>query len=85
MNNPQPFRQEDFVSVVNDQPLSMPLFEASGWADLDGHMWNSFPNDRLAEEFSYVNAGTCPDCGGGMIRLGHCMSCPGCGYGSCGA
>ena len=32
----------------------------------------------------YLNAGTCPDCGGGMIRLGSCFSCPSCGYQNCG-
>jgi len=37
-----------------------------------------------AEEFCYLNAGTCPDCGGAMIRMGGCFSCPGCGYQSCG-
>ncbi len=26
----------------------------------------------------------CPDCGGGMVRLGSCFSCPSCGYQSCG-
>jgi len=32
----------------------------------------------------YLNVGTCPDCGGGMVRLGSCFSCPSCGYQSCG-
>jgi hypothetical protein len=32
---------------------------------------------------AYQNAATCPDCGGGMIRLGVCFSCPGCGFESC--
>jgi len=32
----------------------------------------------------YLNVGTCPDCGGGMVRLGGCFSCPSCGYQSCG-
>jgi len=36
------------------------------------------------ESYAYVNAGTCPDCGAGMIRLGGCTSCPLCGCGTCG-
>ena len=37
------------------------------------------------ENYAYQNASTCPDCGGGMVRLGVCFSCQSCGYGSCGA
>jgi hypothetical protein len=37
------------------------------------------------EECQYHNAGTCPDCGAGMVRLGVCYSCPACGWGSCGS
>ena len=84
MNSPGTVGQGNFIPGMNDQTLTTPLFEASGWADFDGHSWSSFPDDRLAEEFSYINAGTCPDCGNGMVRLGHCMNCPCCGYGSCG-
>lgn len=36
------------------------------------------------DECHYENAGTCPDCGVGMVRHGLCMVCPTCGYGSCG-
>ena len=25
----------------------------------------------------------CPDCGVGLVRLGHCFTCPVCGYGGC--
>lgn len=32
----------------------------------------------------YLNCATCPDCGGGMVRLGNCFSCPECGFESCG-
>jgi hypothetical protein len=32
----------------------------------------------------FFNAGTCPDCGSGTVRLGSCLSCPACGYESCG-
>lgn len=38
----------------------------------------------VTEDCRYHNAGTCPDCGTGMVRLGNCYSCPGCGWGSCG-
>lgn len=34
-------------------------------------------------ECAYQNAASCPDCGGGMIRLGVCFSCPSCGFESC--
>ena len=37
------------------------------------------PSDNVA----YLNASTCPDCGGGMVRLGGCFTCQSCGYGSC--
>jgi|GEM_PF-6008315 hypothetical protein len=26
----------------------------------------------------------CPDCGANLVRLGYCISCPLCGFGSCG-
>lgn len=35
------------------------------------------------ESYTYLNASTCPDCGGGMVKLGGCFSCHNCGYGSC--
>ena len=35
-------------------------------------------------DYSYHNAGTCPDCGNGLVRLGGCFSCPACGFSSCG-
>lgn len=37
-----------------------------------------------SENYSYLNAATCPDCGAGMVRLGNCFSCPLCGFGGCG-
>jgi len=40
--------------------------------------------ESSSDEISYLNAATCPDCGGGMVRLGNCFSCPSCGYQSCG-
>ena len=35
------------------------------------------------ENYDYVNAATCPDCGSGMIRQGGCCSCISCGFSSC--
>jgi len=39
---------------------------------------------REAEDCTYLNAATCPDCSGGMIRQGGCCFCPECGFESCG-
>ncbi len=50
-------------------PVAGPVFD--GWAS-------------SITECHYVNAGTCPDCGVGMVRHGLCLVCPTCGYGSCG-
>ena len=36
-----------------------------------------------SENYEYMNASTCPDCGGGMVRMGGCFSCQGCGLSSC--
>lgn len=36
------------------------------------------------ENYAYMNASTCPDCGGGMVKMGGCFTCYSCGYGSCG-
>ncbi len=38
----------------------------------------------LESPYSYPNAGSCPDCGAGMVRLGSCLTCPLCGFGACG-
>lgn len=35
------------------------------------------------DDCTYHNVANCPDCGAGMVRLGTCMSCPLCGFGSC--
>ncbi|NOY89278.1 MAG: hypothetical protein GXO93_07820 [FCB group bacterium] len=37
-----------------------------------------------SEDCAYINAATCPDCGGGMVCLGGCFSCPSCGFSVCG-
>ena len=36
-----------------------------------------------SDSYAYLNAETCPDCGGGMIRQGRCCVCPSCGFESC--
>lgn len=36
------------------------------------------------EYYTYLNAATCPDCGGGMVRTGGCFTCMSCGFASCG-
>ena len=36
------------------------------------------------ENYAYQNAATCPDCGGGMVKMGSCFSCQSCGFGGCG-
>ena len=36
-----------------------------------------------AENYAYMNASTCPDCGGGMVRMGGCSCCQSCGLSSC--
>jgi hypothetical protein len=41
-------------------------------------------DETVADELSYVQAATCPDCGAGMVRLGLCFTCPLCGFGGCG-
>jgi len=49
---------------------------------------NEYQSTRSEEEKSVAavdrnRAVDCPDCGVGLIRLGHCFTCPVCGYGSC--
>ncbi len=48
------------------------------------HPFGAFsPVVRNSQDYSYVNAASCPDCGGGMVKLGNCFSCPSCGFASC--
>ena len=35
------------------------------------------------QDYTYLNAATCPDCGGGMVRLGSCFCCMSCGFATC--
>ena len=43
----------------------------------------SVTENAETEDYSYLNAASCPDCSGGMVRLGSCFSCPSCGFESC--
>ena len=60
----------------------LPLVAACSFGPDDFDWWSHAA--PVAEDCRYHNAGTCPDCGTGMVRLGNCYSCPGCGWGSCG-
>jgi hypothetical protein len=59
-------------------------------AGLNGRFVVALDNEILSapayhdEDFCFHNAGTCPDCGSGLIRSGLCFSCPSCGFGTCG-
>jgi len=49
-----------------------------------GHARTWWVEPVVDNGYSYINAGTCPDCGTGMNRQGNCFSCPSCGWGCCG-
>lgn len=55
--------------------------------DVDGDGSAFTLTDQLepapVEDICYYHAATCPDCGGSMVRLGGCFSCPACGFESC--
>ena len=42
------------------------------------------PVSNLDNYYTYVNAGTCPDCGASMFSQGGCFTCMSCGFSSCG-
>ena len=49
---------------------------------------NEYQSTRSEEKKSVAavdsnRTADCPDCGVGLIRLGHCFTCPVCGYGGC--
>ncbi len=49
------------------------------------HPVGAFVEDAGSNDYyAYLNAGTCPDCGASMLRLGGCYSCMSCGFASCG-
>ncbi|HWR83665.1 MAG TPA: hypothetical protein VN285_10200 [Candidatus Deferrimicrobium sp.] len=62
-------------------PEAMPLM-APGVGETLGQIL--IGHDDRNSSCYFVNAATCPDCNGGMVRLGSCFSCPSCGYQSCG-
>lgn len=49
------------------------------------HPYGAFTEvgESTAENYAYMNASTCPDCGGGMVKMGGCFSCQSCGLSSC--
>jgi len=53
-------------------------------ADFDNEI-DYLPDVSLGtpEDYAYLNAATCPDCGSSMIRQGRCCVCPSCGFESC--
>ena len=63
-----------------------------GKSYLSGELFEDYshPTDAFAEQsdnqenYTYMNAATCPDCGGGMVRMGGCTTCQSCGFGTCG-
>lgn len=73
------------VSLPSDGLVAAPLL-----AGLNGRFVVALDNEILSapayhdEDFCFHNAGTCPDCGSGLIRSGLCFSCPSCGFGTCG-
>ena len=42
------------------------------------------PVVSVGDYYTYLNAGTCPDCGASMFRQGRCFMCMSCGFTSCG-
>ena len=78
------------MTLQNLTRYSQPAIEAALLPLVIDH--SSAPSDfgwwgdavMTSEDCQYHNAGTCPDCGTGMVRLGNCYSCPSCGWGSCG-
>ena len=72
------------VDIGPDQASSAAMAVGAGESEAE-FVWYSAPSDTVREDHYYHNAATCPDCGQGMIRLGHCLHCPGCGFSSCGA
>lgn len=58
---------------------------------LSGELFEEYSNVSAAveiesdnsEDYAYMNAATCPDCGGSMVRMGGCTTCQSCGFGTC--
>ncbi len=62
------------VELVEDYAFSSP----------EGPIGAFSTDVTTGEEFYYLNAASCPDCGAGMVRQGLCFACPVCGFGGCG-
>jgi hypothetical protein len=64
----------------------MPItFDPAEFQAGDREMSKELTEDVSPVQYPCFNAGTCPDCGAGMVRLGVCYSCPCCGFGGCAA
>ena len=70
---------EDGVDRLMGSDRLEAMIDSTG--EMAGFGWGT--NSGHYEEFQYLNAATCPDCGGAMIRMGNCFSCATCGFGSC--
>ena len=68
-----------------NQPASENYSPETGlWGQYEPDPWPSFEPTGSSETCCFTDVTTCPDCGCGMTKLGVCLCCPACGYGSCG-
>ena len=74
-----PHSAQLFDSIV---PIS---FDPAEFQQCEREFSKELTEDVSPVQYPCFNAGTCPDCGAGMVRLGVCYSCPCCGFGGCAA
>ncbi len=74
------FEGNGITAGITDDAVQFMSIEAN----LPSRLLSSDEDKTGHSSCCYLNAGTCPDCGGGMVRLGSCFSCPSCGYQNCG-
>jgi hypothetical protein len=74
---PHPTQLFDSIAPITFDPAD---FQQGGW-----EVNKELTDDVSPVQYPCFNAGTCPDCGAGMVRLGVCYSCPCCGFGGCSA
>ncbi|HVP06728.1 MAG TPA: hypothetical protein VMS71_02720 [Candidatus Acidoferrum sp.] len=88
MKNVSPSVSYPLVPAIAGIPVSMvacdDLLVLPVLCSIDGQLPVGGDDLFHDDDFCFHNAGTCPECGGGMIRSGACFSCPVCGFGSCG-
>jgi hypothetical protein len=70
------------IQLYKDSRDGIPVSRAV--VEIDNMPWPLSSLHVFESECCFHNSASCPDCGGGMVRLGSCSSCPGCGYQSCG-